>query len=355
MPGFFDLPVELRLSILEYVLYAEREPSLEYHENDRASRREMMKNKAMNGWFFGKGVHCETDPHAYRPNVSAILAVNHQMRNDAKSVADSIPLVYKLDLAIMQGRLLWPTWTCLPTARSTVDEIQVKIHTTGPGMPCGSILRGGCGGPPLWYWWFYTMLEHFFIIGVVPQKEEILGVREVEESYNLRATRFATSSGTPFVHRQRMATRVLDMDFIDPLTPWQNEPESNQTTNQESPLRPNVNPEDFQKCPHCFYNCQGHLLRRQGLYRNWNPFTVYSHLSGIFLSLLSPDLADWGTILHRGVETIRFRVNGEIQQEQDVAEYLRDNWPDRHRHVPNMAWWRQETAAVRATFGLKNL
>ena len=219
----------------------------------------------------------------------------------------------------MQGRQLWPTWTSLPSGQRVVDAIEVKVRVAGPGRLSQNRFYGGNGGPAPWVWWFYSVLEHFLIEGIA--------------SPEVCNTRGAARGNIP-----RMAVRVLDLDIIDPLVPI--ERRTARTTAEEPSVQP------------CSRHYPGLICRRCRLPKLLTPERVFYGLVHEIHQLLgmSSTTHFYGELLYTGIETIRFRLRGELKEEVDLGDWLRQ-WPLQYENR-NMAAWLERTTKVRQTLGL---
>lgn len=126
----------------------------------------------MRSWNHGKEVFYETDRNAFTTTSAGLLGTNRQLKYETEAVLVIEPLKFKMDIGVMQGRSLWPTWSCIPVKRKVVDIVEATYQGRGPGKPCFARWRGGDGGPPPFVWWFYSILEQFVDRGVVQPHHE---------------------------------------------------------------------------------------------------------------------------------------------------------------------------------------
>lgn len=248
------------------------------------------------------------------------------------------PLVYKLDLAIMQGLTMWPTWTSLPIRCSTIDVVEVKTRAAGPELPCVDILRRRDGGPPDWIWWFYTMVEHFFTIGVVPHQVK----------YGTGASSFRIKND----RKQKIAVKVLDIDIVDPLVFYGEELEADADSSQ----RYRVGDQDVSTpiCSHCLKPCRRLRGPKTSPWRlNFGTDALHDDIMRNLFILLNPRLSNRGDVLYRDVEIVRIRCRGELKHEVVLVEYLMDSLSKFPRNVIESSF--NETLAIRESSGLDNL
>lgn len=336
MASLLHLPSELLLTIFEYVVRAEKEPPLDFSRRAGRARMDTPPCEAWFGRIHGHLTRCEADRNAYRPTAFALLDVNRKLRNDSKAIIGSLPLVYKLDLAVVKAEELWPTWTSIPAYRSTVDVMQVSIHVGGP--PPRSTNRTNPLGRysiTLWCWWFYCMLEAFFTLGIVPHGFEADG-----HAYLPRIPFFS--------HIPKIATKVLDLNFVGPSIPYQDEVEGKISSNQQNDH--GGQDEATWVCASCRTNCHMDTADTRRLY--WGTESLHANLEKQLSDLLGPGNRKWGDILHRAIGSIRFRLNGSLQNEIHLADYLRRRWPKRY-HKSYLSPWLEETNKIRELFGLE--
>lgn len=136
---------------------------------------------------------------SYRPRMNRTdwiptLLVNHQLCKETLALIDIHPLkyTYLLDIMVVNGICLYPTWMSVPTLTNIVDKVHtsIRIDPTAAKEYHGFTL--GCGGPPTLTWSFHNILERFVNVGPVVNPEK--------------------SSGA-------FAIKVLDIDIITPDVP----------------------------------------------------------------------------------------------------------------------------------------
>jgi hypothetical protein len=166
MTSLLDLPTEIRLAVIELVIFAERGAPIEYNEDD--SRVQLGGIERSPGYTSYELVFLETDKHLYVPNAFHLLGVNHQLRAETELILRGKELAYKLDLAIMPGTRLWPTWTCIPAYAKTVDIVEITIRRAGPDFSCIGMFTRSRSSEDSFVYMFLDMLYHFLILGAVP-------------------------------------------------------------------------------------------------------------------------------------------------------------------------------------------
>lgn len=330
MASFLTLPLELRLVIIQLVVYNEENAPFERPlQTDRVPVKERQHYR---GWGDGRTTLCTPNPSHYVPKASNLLRTNRQLKSETESLLrKSQSLVYKLDLAIMQGYELWPTWTSIPSKARIVDEVCVKIRVAGPGPLCFRALQPGNAAPPHIVWWFYNMLERFLVEG--PSNPD-------------SATQAASQDLAPRATlRQKIAAHALDLDFIDGSVYPSSGVEETMGHSFNGSESDTVT---LRRCIHCRRGC-----RREFGRRDLSPETLFIFLvDEIFCLLIQTSMFRWGVILYHGIGVLRFRLRGKIKAEIDLAQLLANMPID---IVHNTERWIRSINAVRMPFGLRRM
>ena len=85
------------------------------------------------------------------------------------------PFDYHLDVMLINGADLWPTWLYAPCLTTRVESLVATLRDLGPADGrYGRGFRGGDGGPPWIVWSFHNLLIRFLEAGPMgPQDRSI--------------------------------------------------------------------------------------------------------------------------------------------------------------------------------------
>lgn len=338
MATFLTLPLEVRLHILDLVVHAEQCPPAE--RSASTERIPLRGLPHLRGWGSKVPIRCDPNSTFNIPKASSLSLTNKQLKAEVKLLfrsQNSKPLVYKLDLALMQGRELWPTWTQLPMKATTVDEVSVQIRLAGPGPPCSRGFCYGDGGPPPYVWYFYEMLERFFSEG--------------PEDPNLVNTESNASSAKRATPAQKIATHILDLDFVDSPVPFPQDLYLENIDYADDLGHGNIR---LPKCVHCKQDCRRRVYSpidsRHGLSTDQLFIFLFDEINGL---LRHSRLLHWGEILYCGVGVVRYRLRGVLKAEFNLAQLLAEM--PRDLLGDDTDRWVADVSAVRAEFGLETL
>ena len=109
----------------------------------------------------------------------SILGVSKQLRAETFEVMKHHklpgPRDYRLDVMLINGEDLWPTWLYVPCLTTRVESLVATLRDVGPtGGRYGRGFRGGDGGPPWIVWGFHNLLIRFLETGPMgPQGKSI--------------------------------------------------------------------------------------------------------------------------------------------------------------------------------------
>lgn len=304
MPGLLDLPFEVRLIIIRLVIYAESEHPTQYSED---SGRKERTEDFLRSWE-RTAVWYETDPKAYVTSAHGLLGANKQLYQETTTLLTKSPTVYKIDVGLMQGRMLWPTWTSLTRKTNNVDLIEATIQARGPGKPCLECWRHGNAAPPRFVWWFYSLLERFYRYGVQGPPKDSKPARN--------ALDIDWSSEDQQSQKSLHVIRVLDLNCIEPDESYEEpEPEMDMFERWARDVNDTL-PDD---CIHCGKACYT-LLRRS---LDLRAAALNDRLSGEIHGLLRMrSTMPWAKLLFYTIGKIRFRVNGHLRSEIDLNDWL---------------------------------
>ncbi|KAK7021932.1 hypothetical protein VNI00_017161 [Paramarasmius palmivorus] len=191
------IPAEIRAIIIESVLLSKRAapPDIESakaaHYSFQFTDIDRQLAAQFNTWSPGpRHVRFEDQKDGRTrctSNALPLLLTNRQTNVETSSAIARLGekvRQYDLDVFVVDEYFL-TTWTCIPILTTQVDRVNVtfRVHSISPRA-----FRGGDGGPPQIYWWFYFLLEYFLKRGPVsptlaagtPQlRDRQIGVKEM--------------------------------------------------------------------------------------------------------------------------------------------------------------------------------
>ncbi|KAH7106501.1 hypothetical protein BKA62DRAFT_687325 [Auriculariales sp. MPI-PUGE-AT-0066] len=184
MPDLLDLPQELIDRIVECTLVTERSPPSVFPIDitEAGRMRHARDSKHVISWRYGPENVCWEQPQQYKSGAQPLLLVNRTINASTTKAVDRIVtskrLTYKLDIAFVDEKEVWPTWICVPALAREVDHVDVTIRIVGAdvdlvdGSPQlnerqlrESSFTAGDGSPPQLVWCFYYLMEQFFHYG----------------------------------------------------------------------------------------------------------------------------------------------------------------------------------------------
>ncbi|KAF2869221.1 hypothetical protein BDV95DRAFT_578617 [Massariosphaeria phaeospora] len=122
MPGFFDLPRELRDQILDLTLSSPITIPLN-------STRKVSNDHVY--WHDLRRVFYPTWHAAHRPNALGLLLSNRQLYAETFHLLSKEPPIFVLDLAIVNESWLWLTWRFIPpNSLPLLEKVQINL------IPC---------------------------------------------------------------------------------------------------------------------------------------------------------------------------------------------------------------------------
>ncbi|OJJ54879.1 hypothetical protein ASPSYDRAFT_49040 [Aspergillus sydowii CBS 593.65] len=186
MPSsLLQIPRELRDQIIELVLYSPSQltdgllyPSNRVHLHDTKY-----------SVLFCERVWYVKEPEWTIPAARALLLVSHQIAAETKAILSRCRVSYVLDVGIVQGRYLWPTWLAVPILSDRIDELTVNLRVFGSATSAtrhynafrdtGSQTNGN---PPPFASMLYSLLERILKRGPsFPSLENLTRLAETPE------------------------------------------------------------------------------------------------------------------------------------------------------------------------------
>jgi len=276
MPALLTIPLEVRDRILAEVVSAERIAS---HDPD-IENRVQLRDVKFKGWKAGKNIMYEKENS--RITQIPTLLVNHQLHLETLAAIKRLPTKhsYVLDMMFVDERWLCPTWLSVPCLSMRVDKVYAALRTVNKGRR-GRAFSGGDGSPPEIVWLFYELLERFLHVGPVGQRKE--GNEEKKYKY--------------------FTIKTLDIDVI---TPDQSTPYLETGYGLPRLISPRDLPRKDTKADE--YACGLCSLMRNRIYS---------------LLYMGYHTAEYGTLLYERIGKIRILLDGEVEQEWDIAEELK--------------------------------
>lgn len=271
MPALLDLPRELRDKILSLVI---DNPAPAPVDALAKSDRTELHDVKYNGWYGGDGVKYSVLES--RTDIQPILLVNHQLHAESLAALDLLPTkyCYSLDIMIVDECELWPTWLLVPALTTRVDKVYAAFRSSGISKGHHIGFSGGCGGPPMITWCFYSILERFLRVGAK-------GLQEKE-------------------HDELVSIKLLEVDV----------------------RTPDVAPDML--APKDIYRVDKlHRLRKEsGIDYLMHPEFIVNFIASEIKTLLvmGYHTAAFGGIVFERIGTIRLMLDGEVREEWDLAK-----------------------------------
>ncbi|KAA8646809.1 hypothetical protein EYZ11_008593 [Aspergillus tanneri] len=173
MASFLQLPHELQEIILEYALITPASPPVDPWTGKE--NRQPLHDVDYKAWSFGPNntLYDTSQQDDLAGTSSALLRTSWQIHEETKGILDRMARpCYLLDVMIVHGLELWPTWLSVPVLRTHLDEVRVTFRIFGhcisrEGMR-STLGDGGHNGPE---WCFYALLERFLVHGPVTSRQ----------------------------------------------------------------------------------------------------------------------------------------------------------------------------------------
>ncbi|RDL37966.1 uncharacterized protein BP5553_05399 [Venustampulla echinocandica] len=303
MVSLLDIPREVRHKILTFVVSTPKPPPSGHSD---AGPRIRLPYSPCKGWHR----NVQYCPHMNRTKEFSTLLVNRQLHDETLAAIDLLSRkpTYILDIMVVDGRSLWPTWLSVPALSKSVDIVYstLRIDTTSSDMTMSGFQRGS-GGFPLITLSFYGVLERFLRVGpaVNPalQEEELISIN------------------------------ILEIDV--------------ETPEERRGIQPS--PESLKEF-RCGWDTQP--LRSELLV---GFITTYISI----LLYMGYHTAEYGSILYERIGTIRVLRDGKLEREWDMAKGLRDIKFDesignvtREERSEYFKKWKLQAYETRAQLGL---
>jgi hypothetical protein len=203
--SLIGLPRELRDQILDFVVMVEphRAPLRNLTSEMRLvdEERHEVNDIPYKSKNRGAGVFYTNDLGRFR--LFPTLLVSHQLHAKTLAAIDRLPTKhsYRLDIAVVNGDQLWPTWLSIPALTTQIDHVYATIRTCelinhlrdADDFFVGGFLSGY--ERPKAAWAFYDLLEQFLTVGPSTQEPDLWSSRAWGET-------------------RRTSIKTLDLDAI---------------------------------------------------------------------------------------------------------------------------------------------
>ena len=183
--SLLQIPRELRDEIIELVLYSPSQPTnvLLYPSN------RVRLHDTNYSVHFCERVRYAKEPEWKIPAAQALLLVNHQIATETKEILSRCGVSYVLDVGIVQGRYLWPTWLAVPILSNRIDELTVNLRVLGSATSAARHYNAfrdtesqTNGNPPPFASMLYSLLERILKRGpCFPSLENLTRLTETTE------------------------------------------------------------------------------------------------------------------------------------------------------------------------------
>lgn len=297
MSLFLNLPFELRILIIEDVLYTPLSPPLTPFKSDGIEYHDL----AYNAWEEGCNVYYNHQ-NKYNPsNCLPLLLTNHQISIETQVILERMKVEYILDISVKDDLHLFLTWLSVPCLTTHISTLYANVRLFGHIIEERTIRKQvGCGGRLGFHWSFYAALERFLRYGPVGLKKRKEESKPSEYPGN-----------TEEFENRGMLIDTLVLDF------------------QSAELELSFPPEDVTYKQYW----ERHWGRDQGD-RGETSETLSSHttrpewlceyLKGWIDDLLDMDYhtSEFGQPLYEHIGTIRMLVDGQLSYEFDLAAWL---------------------------------
>ncbi|KAF1961825.1 hypothetical protein CC80DRAFT_589315 [Byssothecium circinans] len=334
MSRLLSIPRELRDEILLLVVEGRRLTPTSVFEVKK-QQRESLHDFSEYEWHSGSSFYL-TDSAAYSLNAPPLFLCNKQIQAETRAIIHRRGLNYELEIKVLNDRYFAPTWVSIPALAEKVNRVSVVFQSTGafeyrpsgcPFLPEGKgthdIWQRGCGGPCMWVWMLYGLLQRFLYHGPVGARSETSRPRAI-------------------------AIDNLELDFVDPEDLEALLPEL--LTDEEKAKAFNL---------HEYNGYDRRLLPgADGLLR---PESFEESVRHEIVSLLavSYHTAEYGAILYERLGTLSFKVNGKLVAQIDLGKELaerkfNDNFQNVERSQRPQHWndWKNGMLKKRKYHGL---
>jgi len=108
-------------------------------------------------------------PRMNRTESIPTLLVSRQIHDETLAAINILPSkhTYQLDIMLVDGLILYPTWLSIPTLTSVVDKVHTSIRIDLTAARAYHGFRLGCGGPPTLVWSYLAILNRYLSFGPI--------------------------------------------------------------------------------------------------------------------------------------------------------------------------------------------
>jgi hypothetical protein len=165
MASFLTIPQEIRDTILEIAISAGIPPPKDPAAAGKYAELNDIKYKS---WLKGKNVLYPEEP--VTSTALPLLLVSRGIHTQTLAAITRVPPTYTFDVMLVREHQLWATWTLVPKINSKLDYVHTVFrmmpsNTTTPRGYAG--FRAGDAAPPALYWQLYSLLERSLQCGPV--------------------------------------------------------------------------------------------------------------------------------------------------------------------------------------------
>lgn len=169
MSLFLNLPFELRILIIEHVLYTPLSPPLTPLESDGLEYHDLTYNAWVNR---GRNAYYNHQSKPSPSNCLPLLLTNHQISIETQAILGRRKVEYILDISVKDDLRILLTWLSVPCLTTHISTLYVNVRLFGHIIEKRTIRSQlGDGGRLGFHWYFYAALERFFRYGPVGEKK----------------------------------------------------------------------------------------------------------------------------------------------------------------------------------------
>lgn len=320
---FLNIPFELRMLIIEHVLYTPLSPPRTPLESDGIEYNDL-RYKAWVSRHTNVYYNQQSKPSP--SNCLSLLLTNHQILTETRMILGRMKVDYILDISVKDDLLLFLTWLSVPCLTTHISTLYANVRLFGHIIEKRTIRNQlGDGGRRGFHWSFYAALERFLRYGPVGAKK---GKEEAESSQYPRETKEFEDRG--------ILIDTLVLDF------------------QSAELELFFPPKDV-----TYKHWSGRHWGRDRGDQSETPETLSSYktrpewlceyletwVSGLLY--MGYHTSEFGKPLYERIGTIRMLVDGQSYGEFDLAA-----WLARLRFTESGLWkWKKETLLRREAQG----
>ena len=329
MTHFLSLPRETRDSILSFAISDPKPPIEDKRDRTPHPRQDGVDHYMSSSWSSNNFICSLTQAEFYTPSSTSLLLTNHQLHAEVRDFLHRTSLRYSLDIMLVKGCRLWPTWTSIPAMSTRIDSVTVTLRVATPDShPEKSfafveridsfdfIARA-----------FYNLLERFLKNGPISPFTEKFSESEDEKRFIIRNLELNIET------RKRAYVRVAIKRPEYPLIPrrcYESKSEGDEKT-PETITKPFI---------------------------DVGPFAVFLAKDLNRLLAMCRGYATFGMLLYECIGVIKFTIGGKTIREWDLGKELRDlprDGPVKKYCTSfqgNFAEWRETTLQLREKAGL---